>query len=197
MNGYIKTLSIGHATGFIAAEDGLTLFFQSSSVMEYDIACLAVGQLVTFDVEGGSFPKALNVSVRKRPTLPSPSDKSGKTVFLRYLGFDQSEGARSYRFERISSAEDKQTFQVTAEMSLFLKHHIGIQEGPALCMRLLSTALGGLVPAATALSQSRLTDGDMLAHIASRPVPPPKRGRKHPVPESATADTGQNSRIWH
>lgn len=194
MNGYIKTLSIGHASGFIAADDGLTLFFQSSAVMEYDVACLAVGQLVTFDVEEGASPKVMNVSVRKSHPAPSPADKSGKAVFLRYLGFEQSGGARSYRFERISAAEDKKTFLITAEMSLFLKHHIGIQEGPALCLHLLSEALGKQGPTEASSSRSWLTDTDMLAHIASRPVPPPKRGRKHPP--SAPVESPQNSRIW-
>jgi hypothetical protein len=52
---------------------------------------------------------------------------------LRYRGFNQNENTRTYKFDAVSKGESAVEVAVTVDMALFLKHHIGIQEGPALC----------------------------------------------------------------
>ncbi|HZT30300.1 MAG TPA: hypothetical protein VFA33_10480 [Bryobacteraceae bacterium] len=52
---------------------------------------------------------------------------------LRYLGFDQLQNARAYRFDVIAKGEATRHFVVTVDLELFRTHHVGIQEGPSLC----------------------------------------------------------------
>ena len=65
MTGTIKSLGGVGESGFITAEDGLNVGFCPTSVLAYDAASLAVGQLVSFDLENGRGLKALNVSVQR------------------------------------------------------------------------------------------------------------------------------------
>jgi len=60
---------------------------------------------------------------------------------------------------------------VTTDMALFTKHHIGIQEGPGLCLHLLMAGVEA-VGAVTGLEVKRsLTEQHMLSYLASKPVP--------------------------
>jgi hypothetical protein len=54
-------------------------------------------------------------------------------VEIRYLGFDQRENSRVYRFD--VRTDDRLTKQasVTADMTIFRSHSVAIQEGPSLC----------------------------------------------------------------
>jgi hypothetical protein len=52
---------------------------------------------------------------------------------FRYMGFDQKGNARVYRFDCLAKGEPSRHFTVTADMGLFLTHHVAIQEGPGLC----------------------------------------------------------------
>jgi cold shock CspA family protein len=187
MNGRIKSLSTGNASGFIAGDDGLNVYFQSSAVLAYDIAGLAVGQLVSFDLEGGKWLRAMNVCVHREHQVPRAPEKHPLSVRLRYMGFEQVGSLRSYRFDRISPGEEKKTFVVTTDLALFLKHHLRIQEGPALCLHLLSEDMGALGPAAWPLLQCQLTDRDILAHLAAQPVPAARRGHKRILPAALAA----------
>ncbi len=67
MTGTIKSLDVGSATGVITAEDGLIVGFCPSAVLQYDVPTLAIGQVVSFELEGGRCPKALNVCVQRPP----------------------------------------------------------------------------------------------------------------------------------
>jgi hypothetical protein len=60
---------------------------------------------------------------------------------IRYLGFDQSQNARAYRFDVVVKGEATRHFIVTADLALFRTHHIGIQEGPQLCAQKLTVDL--------------------------------------------------------
>ncbi|MCW9077783.1 MAG: ATP-binding cassette domain-containing protein, partial [Gammaproteobacteria bacterium] len=90
---------------------------------------------------------------------------------LRYMGFEHRGSVRIYRFERLIPGEEKGTFTVDADLAMFAKYHVGIQEGPALCLRLLVAELDVAGAAAQRSFQCSLTDREMLAHLASRPVP--------------------------
>ncbi len=82
---------------------------------------------------------------------------------LRYMGFDQTQAVRVYRFDSIVDRAPAVRYIVTADLALFLKHHIGIQEGPTLCARKLASDLE--------LPEQRehiLTNDDLLAYVAAR-----------------------------
>ncbi len=97
------------------------------------------------------------------------SGKHPERDYLQYLGFTQAGIVRAYHFRRIERGAATREFTVSADMTLFARHHVGIQEGPALSLnRLLATAPTDdssmdLWP----LSQA-LTEADMLACVASR-----------------------------
>src|ERR1039457_6264951 len=82
---------------------------------------------------------------------------------LRYMGFEQAQAVRVYRFDRIEERVPTVRYTVTADLALFLKHHIGIQEGPALCARKLTSDLEGL-----AQVEHILTNDDLLAYVTAR-----------------------------
>jgi hypothetical protein len=181
MTGRIRSLSPGNGSGLIAGDNGVSAHFLSSAVLEYDVTCLAVGQMVTFDLEADSASMAVNVCVQRQHRIsPLTPGKHPETFPLRYVGFRQAGCEREYRFERIRPGEHTETLVVTVDMGLFQKHRVGIQEGPGLCLRALETGV-----AATVLRQA-LTDQHMLAYLASRPAPRPKPRHipppRHPAP---------------
>ena len=60
---------------------------------------------------------------------------------IRYLGFDQRQNARVYRFDvRIDGGLTKQV-SVCADITVFRNHRVGIQEGPILSGNKLSADL--------------------------------------------------------
>jgi cold shock CspA family protein len=186
MTGRIKNLNTGNASGFIKAENGSSVRFHSSAVLAYDINSLALGQLVTFDLDGGNYPKAVNVCVHNEHQVGHAPKKRPETIPLRYMGFEQKESIRAYRFQRITPGEETKAFIVTIDLALFTKHHVSIQEGPALCLHLLMVELDAAIAAQQPPFERSLTDQDMLAHLASRPVPKTKSGPKR-TPRTAAA----------
>ncbi|MGD0201064.1 MAG: hypothetical protein ABSD27_09990 [Bryobacteraceae bacterium] len=189
MTGRIKSLSASSASGLIAAENGLSVHFQPSAVLAYDITCLAVGQLVTFDLAGGIWPRATNVCVLRQHHLAVTAGKHPEGLCLRYMGFDQNGSIRAYRYDRVSPGEGIRTFVVNADLALFRKHRVGVQDGPALCLHALTAELGAAGSPQQAKCERVLTDQDMLAHLARRPVPTtrprPRWPRRTPVASHA------------
>jgi hypothetical protein len=60
---------------------------------------------------------------------------------LRYLGFDQLQNARAFRFDVVVKGAVTMQAVVVADMALFLKYRVGIQDGPSLCAARLTTDL--------------------------------------------------------
>jgi len=188
MTGTIKSLDSVSSSGVIAAADGLVVGFRPSAVLAYDVPSLAVGQAVSFDLEGERHPQAVNVCVQRAPHALNGPGRCLEITRLRYLGFQQEGGVRSYRFELFTPGEAKAMFTVTGELALFLKHHVGLQEGPVLCLHLLAAELDLAGTAAGTPVHCSLTDREMLAYLATRPVPRAKRGaNKHDPPASSAA----------
>jgi cold shock CspA family protein len=176
MTGTMAIFNDTSASGVISAEDGLQVCFDSSAVLAYDASGLAVGQSVTFDMRRGNHPKAFNVCVdrlyRRRPGV-----ECRDSAPPRYMGFEHRGNLRLYRFERIVPGESRTTLVVDADLALFAKHHVGIQEGPAMCLRLLAAALDTAGVAVAQLPPPYvLTDREMLAYLATRPVPGKRAG---------------------
>ena len=82
---------------------------------------------------------------------------------LRYLGFDQKQNTRLYRFEKPVNGEAALRFIITADLALFLEHRIHLQEGPALCAVKLASDLEN-----HQLGEHQLTNADLVAHVTAR-----------------------------
>jgi len=100
--------------------------------------------------------------------FPEPTD-------VRFVGFYQANTVRFFHFEVASAPTKMENYTVSADMTLFKKHHVHIQEGPALCSRVL---LAELASGRTERSQLVLTEEDILAHVASRPIPKSRKIRR-------------------
>ena len=59
---------------------------------------------------------------------------------IRYLGFDQRQNSRVYRFDVRDERQTKEV-SVTADIAVFRNHSVGIQEGPILCGNKLTADL--------------------------------------------------------
>ena len=186
MTGRIKNLSAGSASGFIESENGVRLVFDSCAVLAYDVTYLAVGQLVTFDLENGISPRAVNICVQRSHPVAQAEGKR-KEITLRFVGFEQTKSIRGYKFERTAIGEETETFVVTTDMALFTKHHIGIQEGPALCLHLLVAELEAAGGANGVRLQCTLSERHMQAYLASRPVPGTRNHKRVPRPAAAVS----------
>jgi len=186
MTGRIRSLETGGASGSITAENGSRVGFDSSAVLAYDFTCLAVGQQVTFDLDSGRFPKAVNVCVQRLHRAPGADEKRHESAQVRYMGFEQKGRTRAYRFEWVVSGGGTAMLTVSADMDLFTRHHIGIQEGPSLCLDLLRVELNAAGAVVRTSHQCTLTDREMLAYLASRPAPRARRGPKR-TPHAAAA----------
>jgi cold shock CspA family protein len=168
MTGRIEVLDTEDTPGLIRSEDGAVVHFRLSAVVVRHAEDLAVGQLVTFDLERGSPPRAFNIKTEKRHYTTPAAEKRQQPI--RYLGFDQIGNVRAYKFERHSPGGETQTATVSTDLALFLTHRVGLQDGPALCLRLVTAELDGACAGGRVPFQRSLTDADMLAHLASRPV---------------------------
>jgi hypothetical protein len=86
-----------------------------------------------------------------------------KFMQLRYMGFDQSKAVRIYRFDSIVDRAPAVRYIVAVDLTLFLKHHVGIQEGPSLCARKLASDLETIEQ-----REHTLTSEDLLAYVTAR-----------------------------
>lgn len=183
MTGRIETLGDGSMPGSIMAEDGHAVPFDSAAVLTFDVASLAVGQMVTFELATGRHPKAANIYV----TRSTGDERRKDGLHPRYVGFEQTGSVRAYRFELMAPGRQTRTFIVNSDLTLFTRHHVGIQEGPTLCLHCLLEGLDADGTLLQPLSHCSLTDKDMLAHIASRPAPRARPGFKRAPNTSAAA----------
>ena len=82
---------------------------------------------------------------------------------LRYLGFDELQSARGYRFDLVAKGDETQRFVVTVDLALFSAHRVAIQEGPALCAQKLAADLEKHF-----LGEHELTAEDLRAYADAR-----------------------------
>jgi hypothetical protein len=113
-------------------------------------------------------------------------------VELRYMGFDQALNRRVYKFD--FRADDKSTtrFVVSVDMVLFLRHRVGIQEGPALCAQKLTADV-----VASRAGEHELTNDDLLAYVAERSAAEVRRAEsRRPGPHRRKPEAGQQFTPW-
>jgi hypothetical protein len=89
---------------------------------------------------------------------------------LRYLGFDQLQNARAFRFEMVVKGEAPKPAIVTVDMSLFLQFHVGIQDGPSLCAAKLTADFDNRIE-----GDHTLTCDDLRSYSESRAAAEQKR----------------------
>jgi cold shock CspA family protein len=160
VTGTVEELITERRAGFIRAEDGSRVHFHASAVLGHQFDFLAAGQEVSFDLEARSQSA---VRVQRELVLSRVARKTDGPMQLRYAGFDQASNIREYRFEGVAHGEATKHFVVTADLSLFVKFHVGMQEGPALCMRKLTLDL-----ALPRRARHELTTDDLAAYVAAR-----------------------------
>jgi hypothetical protein len=121
---------------------------------------------------------ATNPTVTNEPQAVGELRAAGPKSTLRYSGFDQQDNTRSYVFQYIVPGEKARPIIVSAEIPLLLKHHVRIQDGPALCLYTLMLEIHGVDFCRTAKPLRLLTAEDLLAYLASQPPPPATKGKR-------------------
>ena len=163
MTGTIVALAGSARTGTIRSRDGSRLAFSDAGVLG-DFDALAVGHLVSFDLDRAR-PRHTAVGVFREPCgEQGPGNRVGASPDLRYTGYHQAQSIRSYCFDAVAPGDQAQHFIVKVDMALLLKHHIGVQEAPALCLHKLAADLSAIPESA----RHELADGDLLAFASSR-----------------------------
>jgi hypothetical protein len=164
MTGRIEKLATPETPGRIATNSGPTQFRFTYRQTIGSSKGLTVGQLVSFQLEKGTAEFA--VGVRPEESVGSLAGDGNKAYEIRYRGFEQTNNIRSFRFQLWRSGEENKEAIVTADLALFRKHDIGIQEGPGICLRLLKSdfeepgAIDGTVWTRT------VSDKEMLEHLS-------------------------------
>ena len=78
-----------------------------------------------------------------------------------FKGFQQKLSVRRFQFESVAANHARTPFAVSADVTLFTKYNVHLQEGPMLCMQLLESAQGGNNPP----QDMELTEKDILTHV--------------------------------
>jgi hypothetical protein len=162
MIGKTDNPQIAHPSGFRAA---------NSTALPHVAGAPARMPVASFYV---TRPAAASLPAQKR-VAPVVAEALPPGTYLQYVGFNQAGSVREYRFRWISRGEKPKELVMNAALPLFAKHHVAIQEGPALCLHILlkQGAASGTPAAPTPRS---LTESDLLAHLASRPARQAKGG---------------------
>ena len=107
---------------------------------------------------------------------------------VRYLGFDQQQNARSYRFEVTEEGQPTKRFTVNADMALFLVHRVSIQEGPTLAASKLTAGLDNNFDGVY-----ELTSEDLRSHVNARALLEALRAEKRRPPKHRASPEDQRS----
>jgi hypothetical protein len=190
MTGKFSLLNRIDSSGFIEASDGVRVPFKSSELFAYDVGRIAVGQSVTFDIKPGRLPEAINICpLRLHADTDSKGHMRRVETETRYVGFKHQGSVRSYQFELSSPGQDVQTIAFRIDLGLLQKHHIVIQDGPALCRHMLLAQHLELDAAGLRLREFVLGDQDVSAYQASLPLTRAERKDRLRKPSLAIART--------
>ena len=101
---------------------------------------------------------------------------------LVYMGFTQEAALRCFHFQRVltqarlTNLPKTVQFTMKADMSLFMRYRIPVQEGPALCLQILTDALAGaqeneVLPASYAITTEHLSSFASAGPAWKKPEP--------------------------
>jgi|SRR5258705_13065561 len=82
---------------------------------------------------------------------------------IRYMGFEQQKNARSYRFDVVVKGQPNRRCVVTADLALFLRNRVALQDGPTLSATKLNADLES-----NREGDHELTDQDLRLHTEER-----------------------------
>jgi hypothetical protein len=91
-----------------------------------------------------------------------------------YMGFSQQAGLRCFRFqgvlptERPANVSSNIELEMSADMALLAQHRVRVQDGPALCLQILSVILAGAPDTAIPFEAYRITEEDVRAFVIER-----------------------------
>jgi hypothetical protein len=85
-----------------------------------------------------------------------------------YTGFTQDGDCRCYRFDGKGKDQPKQTYDIAINLSLFAKHQIAFQHGPALCLQILRAASATGPDQLERYQHYRTTTADFTTMLAER-----------------------------
>ena len=112
---------------------------------------------------------------------------------IRYMGFEQEKNARAYRFDVVVKGQPNKRCVVTADLELFLRNRVALQEGPTLSANKLTTDLEANVD-----GEHQLTDQDLRqqteARLQAEATRAEKRGGRRPP--AATPGAQQQRSHW-
>jgi len=111
-------------------------------------------------------------------------------VEIRYLGFDQRQNSRVYRFDVRADGCLKKQVSVTTDIAVFRDHSVGIQEGPFLSGNKLTADLERGWE-----GEHELTAADVRAYADAKALADAQRAgsRKAPRRPGVQAETQQKS----
>ena len=96
---------------------------------------------------------------------------------IRYLGFDQRQNSRVYRFDVRTDGRETKEVSVTADIAVFRDYSVGIQEGPFLCGNKLTADLERGWE-----GEHELTAADVRAHAESKALVDAQRASARKAP---------------
>jgi hypothetical protein len=112
-------------------------------------------------------------------------------VEIRYIGFDQRQNSRVYRFDVRTDGRLTKPVAVTVDMAVFRNHSVGIQEGPILSGNKLTADLERGWE-----GEHELTAADVRAYVDARELANAQRASARKAPRrrpGVAAETQQKS----
>jgi hypothetical protein len=176
MTGRIEKLATAESSGRITTHSGPVQFHFTYRKTGGTTDQLAVGQLVSFEVEKGTTESVVEVRRKESVTFRAGDGTAARAI--RYQGFQQTRNIRSYKFQAWRNGEENQDAIVTADLALFRKYGVGIQEGPEICLRLVKAGFleSGLVD--PTVWTRALSDKELLDHLSSQASPRSSRKKR-------------------
>ena len=117
--------------------------------------------------------------------------RKGEFVEIRYLGFEQTQNSRVYRFDVRTEERLTRQATVTADIAVFRMHSVAIQEGPLLCGSKLTADLERGWE-----GEHELTAADVRAYADAKAVADAQRAGARKAPRrrpGVQAETQQKS----
>ena len=109
---------------------------------------------------------------------------------IRYLGFDQRQNSRVYRFDVRTDGRLTTQVLVTADIAVFREHSVGIQDGPSLCGNKLTADLERGWH-----GEHELTAADVRAYAEAKELAEAQRARTRKAPRRRPGLPGEMP--WH
>ncbi len=173
MTGTIVALLSAGRTGSIRTSDGSRLSFTAEAVLG-DFDTLAIGHRVSFCVEQNGVSRTATRVFHEPMRMLVPNKRPDTEPDLRYAGFRQAEGVRTYRFDAVTLGKPVQ-HSILLDTSLLIKHHIGMQEVPALCVKKVISDLRARPESVS----HELGDDDLRQIAGSRAAERIRKAQKH------------------